>query len=125
MVKLFKCNHCGKIVAVFKECKSDCPTICCGEPMVELKPNTVEAAFEKHIPVYEVVDNVVKVTVGSIEHPMTEEHLIESIIVSTNKGNQRKSLKPGDRPYAEFALLPGEKVETVLAYCNLHGLWAK
>ena len=66
---------------------------------------------------------MVYVTVGSVEHPMTDAHLIEWIALQTNAGNQRKVLRPGDKPQACFALCEGEVVEAVYAYCNLHSLW--
>lgn len=120
-MKFYKCEVCGKIVVVLEDC--ECPTKCCGQPMVELKPNTQDGAHEKHIPVYEVKDGIVHVTVGEVEHPMMENHYIKWIMLKTNLGNQRKELKPGDKPEACFALLPGEEVVAVLEYCNLHGLY--
>lgn len=121
-MKFFKCRHCGKIIAVVNE--RNVPTICCGEPMSEMIPNTSDGAFEKHIPVYEVKDNVVTVTVGEVKHPMMENHYIEWIAIETNFGNQRKVLKPGEEPVAKFALLEGEKIIRVVEHCNLHGLYA-
>lgn len=121
-MKFFKCRHCGKIIAVVNE--RNVPTICCGEPMSEMVPNTSDGAFEKHIPVYEVKDNVVTVTVGEVKHPMMENHYIEWIAIETNFGNQRKVLKPGEEPVAKFALLEGEKIIRVVEHCNLHGLYA-
>ncbi len=120
-MKFYKCAHCGNIIAYIHD--SGVRVSCCGEEMKELLPNTTDAAGEKHVPVYEVKDGVVSVKVGSVEHPMTEAHLIEWILLRTDKGNQRKTLAPGAAPAAEFALLPGEQVEAVFAYCNLHGLW--
>ena len=84
---------------------------------------TVEATREKHIPVYEVEGNKVIVNVGSIEHPMLEEHFIEWVTLETKQGVQRKQLKPGEAPKVTFVLSEGEEVEAVYAYCNLHGLW--
>ena len=121
-MKFFKCKHCGKIIAVVEE--RNVPTICCGESMEELVPNTQDGAHEKHIPVYQVEGNVVHVTVGEVEHPMMDAHYIQWIALETNMGNQRKVLKPGQAPKADFALLPGEKVVRVVEYCNLHGLYA-
>lgn len=121
-MKFYKCNHCGKIIAMVNE--KPVPTICCGEPMVELVPNTEDGAHEKHIPVYSVEGNVVHVSVGEVTHPMLETHYIEWIALVTNFGNQRKVLKPGEEPKADFALLPGEKVVAVLEHCNLHGLYS-
>ena len=101
------------------------PVICCGEPMKELKAGTTDGAREKHVPVVEVSEGKVFVKVGDVEHPMLEEHFIEWIAIETNLGNQRKQLKPGEKPEAEFALLEGEEVIAAYEYCNLHGLWKK
>ena len=121
-MKFYKCKHCGKIIAIVNE--KPVPTICCGEPMVEMVPNTEDGAHEKHIPVYKVEGNIVHVEVGEVLHPMLEGHYIEWIALETNFGNQRKKLKPGEEPKADFALLPGEKVIRVVEHCNLHGLYA-
>ena len=121
-MKFYKCKHCGKIIAIVNEVKV--PTICCGEPMVELIPNTEDGAHEKHIPVYKVEGPIVHVSVGEVTHPMLETHYIEWIAIETNFGNQRKVLKPGDEPKADFALLEGEKVLRVVEHCNLHGLYS-
>ncbi|MBE7030683.1 MAG: desulfoferrodoxin [Ruminococcaceae bacterium] len=121
--RFFKCNHCGNIVAMVKD--MGVPMMCCGEKMGEIIPGSVDAAVEKHLPVYEVKGNKVYVTVGDVEHPMAEEHYIEWISVQTKQGNQRKALAPGDAPKMCFALCEGDEVEAVYAYCNLHGLWKK
>ncbi len=120
-MKFYKCAHCGKIIAVVNDVKV--PTICCGEPMKEIVANTEEAALEKHIPVYKVEGNIVKVEVGSTLHPMIEAHYIEWILLETKFGNQRRKLLPNQEPKTEFAILPGDEVKAVYAYCNLHGLW--
>jgi len=120
-MKFFICEHCGNIIAMVKS--SGAPVMCCGQRMTELEPGTTDAAVEKHVPVFEVADNKVIVTVGSVEHPMLQEHYIEWIALQTNLGNQRKTLTPGSKPQACFALCEGEEVEAVYAYCNLHSLW--
>ena len=120
-MKFYKCNHCGKIVAVIKE--TGVPVKCCGENMTEIIPGSVDAAAEKHVPVISQEGNTVKVRVGSVDHPMAEEHYIEWIALRTESGNQRKALKPGDAPEAVFALVDGDKVIEAFAFCNLHGLW--
>ena len=83
----------------------------------------VEASREKHIPVYKGEGNKVFVDVGSIAHPMIEEHFIEWVSIQTKFGNQRKQLTPGSEPKVCFSLCDGDEVEAVYAYCNLHGLW--
>ncbi|MCQ2752134.1 MAG: desulfoferrodoxin [Coriobacteriales bacterium] len=120
-MKFYKCSVCGKIIAMVKE--TGVPTICCGQSMEEIIANTVDASREKHVPVYEVVGNIVNVTIGSVEHPMTEEHHIQWIALETKHGNQSKVLHAGDAPNAPFALLDGDEILTVYAYCNIHGLW--
>ncbi len=120
-MKFYRCAHCGKIIAVVKE--TGVPVMCCGEKMQEIIPGTTDAAVEKHVPVYEVKDGKVFVRVGSVEHPMAEEHFIEWIALKTKQGNQRKLLSPGMKPEAVFAICEGDEVEAVYAYCNLHSLW--
>ncbi len=120
-MKFYRCPVCGKIVAMVEE--RQVPTMCCGRPMEEIVPNTQDGAHEKHIPVWKVEENVLHVVVGEVEHPMVDNHYIQWIAVQTNQGNKRKVLNPGEKPVAEFALLPGEEVIAVLEYCNLHGLY--
>jgi superoxide reductase len=120
-MKFYKCAHCGQIIAIVKG--TGVPVICCGEPMQEIIPGTTDASVEKHVPVCEVNGNTVCVKVGSVEHPMLPEHYIEWIALKTKSGNQRKALKPGDKPEACFAICDGDEVEAVYAYCNLHSLW--
>lgn len=98
------------------------PLKCCGEKMELLDPNTVEASGEKHIPVVSVNGDEITVTVGSVEHPMLPEHFIEWIYLETEKGGQRKGLKPGEKPEVKF-IVTDDKPISVYAYCNLHGLW--
>ena len=119
--KYFICEHCGNIVTMVQD--KGVPVFCCGQKMTPLVPGTVEAAHEKHIPVYTVEGNTVHVKVGRVDHPMLEEHFITWISLQTRQGSQIKYLKPGEAPAADFALTEGDAVEAVYAYCNLHGLW--
>ena len=119
-VKFYICEKCGNIVQKIED--SGVPVVCCGQKMTYLEPGVVEASHEKHIPVVNVNGNEVTVTVGSVIHPMAEEHSILWIYLETDKGGQRKILKPGEAPVAVFAL-KDEKPVAAYAYCNLHGLW--
>lgn len=119
--KFYICEHCGNIIAMVKN--SGVPVMCCGQNMTEIIPNTKEAATEKHLPVWKVEGNIVKVSVGSVAHPMLDVHFIEWVSIQTKTGNQRKVLKPGDVPEVCFSICEGDEVEAVYAYCNLHGLW--
>ena len=120
-MEFYLCKHCGNIVAYVEH--KGVGVVCCGEEMQLIKPNTVDAAIEKHIPVVAVDNNSVTVMVGSTLHPMTEPHHIVWIALHTEQGNQRKQLNATGEPHAAFALAPGDKVISAYAYCNLHGLW--
>ena len=100
-----------------------CEISCDNKPMKELVANSTNAAQEKHVPQVHVNGNMVKVDVGSVNHPMEEAHSIVWVQLVTQHGTPRKSLKPNTDPVIEFALCPDEQLEEVYAYCNLHGLW--
>ena len=118
--KFYICAHCRNIVEMVYD--TDIKLFCCGDEMKELVPNTVEASGEKHIPAVTVKDDMVEVNVGSVDHPMESVHWIEWVQLVTDKGSQRKYLKPGEAPNVKL-LLSDEKPLAVYAYCNLHGLW--
>ena len=118
-LEVYKCNICGNIVMVLHGGKGE--LVCCGEPMKLQKANTVDAAKEKHVPVVEKIDGGVKVKVGSVPHPMADEHFIEIICLIDGEYVCMKFLKPGGAPEAEFKTSGGQV--TALEYCNLHGLW--
>ena len=120
-VKYYVCKHCGNIIEKVKD--KGVPVICCGEPMPELKAGVTDAAVEKHVPVVKVEDNKVTVSVGSVEHPMTEAHYITLIVLETKNGTQFKQLTSSDKPEAVFYIGEGDEVVAAYDYCNLHGLW--
>jgi superoxide reductase len=97
------------------------PLVCCYEPMTLLKEQTADSTKEKHVPVIEKIDGGVKVKVGSVPHPMTEEHLIEWIEVIADGKAYREFLSPGDKPEATFRIDADEI--TAREHCNIHGLW--
>lgn len=119
-IRFFKCMHCGNIIGVIHN--AGVPMMCCGEKMTELVPGTVDASLEKHVPVVSVDGNIVTVKVGEVEHPMLDEHYIQWVYLQTDRGGQRKCLKPGNKPEVKFALCDETPV-AVFEYCNLHGLW--
>ncbi|MCL2774965.1 MAG: desulfoferrodoxin [Oscillospiraceae bacterium] len=118
--KFYRCKHCGNLVGLVEN--AGVSIICCGEPMDELKPNTADAAKEKHVPVMSRDGGKLKVTVGSVPHPMTEEHHIGWIAVAEENRTSRVQLPVNGLPEIEFCVGDGDV--TVYAYCNLHGLWA-
>jgi superoxide reductase len=117
--EVYKCMKCGIVAEVLTTGKGK--MVCCGEPMNLLKENTTDAATEKHVPVVEKTAEGIKVTVGSVAHPMVEEHYIEWIEIIADGKVCRKYLNPGDEPTATFCI----EADQVVAreYCNLHGLW--
>ena len=120
-VKFFKCEHCGNVIQ--KVVDSKVPVVCCGEKMKELMVNTVDASVEKHLPVVTRVDDChIKVEIGSVAHPMTEDHHIAFIYVETEKGGLRIDLPHDGKPEAVFCTC-GDKPIAVYEYCNLHGVW--
>ena len=116
-MKFYKCKSCGTILVL------DEPGTCCAEDWEELAPNTTDAAGEKHVPVIEAAGGTVTVKVGSVEHPMLAAHYIVWVVLETDRGYQKKALRPGEKPVAQFALAEGETAVAAYEYCNLHGLW--
>ena len=113
--KIYQCEKCGKVIVSKDELKLD--------GWGELQAGITDAAQEKHVPVYAVKCGKVKVAVGSIMHPATEEHYIDWVLLVTDQGYQMKYLDRAAAPEVGFGLAAGEKVVAVYAYCNLHGLW--
>ncbi|RJP87763.1 MAG: desulfoferrodoxin [Desulfobacteraceae bacterium] len=118
-LEVYKCNLCGNIVEVLFG--SDGELVCCGQPMVLMAENTVDAAKEKHVPVIEKVDGGYKVKVGAVAHPMEEKHFIQWIELLADGKVYRQFLNPGDAPEAVFQVSASNVVAR--EYCNLHGHW--
>jgi superoxide reductase len=113
--EVYKCEVCGNIVEVLHSGGGQ--LVCCGQPMKLMKENGDDkASKEKHVPI--IKGNVV--AVGSVSHPMEEEHYIEWIEAESEEGEVCKVfLTPDDDAESEFPF----KVKSARAYCNLHGLW--
>lgn len=118
--EVYKCDICGNIVTVLHTGVGT--LVCCGEPMVLLEEKVEEEGSEKHIPVIEGVEGGVKVSVGSVPHPMVEKHYIEWIEIQNDKGEVCRQFLVSDQPAEAFFNCPPEGIKA-RAYCNLHGLW--
>ena len=118
-LQIYKCGVCGNIVEVLHTGVGQ--LVCCNQPMQLMEENTVDAAQEKHVPIIEKIEGGVKVKVGSVDHPMEQEHYIEWIEIIADGKSCKKFLNPGDKPEAEFEV-SAENL-TAREYCNLHGLW--
>jgi len=118
-LQIYKCNVCGNIIEVLNPGMGE--LVCCNQPMELLREKTEDVGKEKHVPVIEKTGNVIRVRIGSVPHPMEENHYIQWIEVIADGKTYRHFLKPGDKPEAEFGIA-AEKVE-VREYCSIHGLW--
>lgn len=118
-LQIYKCAECGNIVEVLHGGAGQ--LTCCGGPMELLEEKTADAATEKHVPVIEKIDAGYRVKVGSVPHPMTEEHFIEWIELLADGKAYRQFLEPGAEPEAVFNV----EADSVSAreHCNVHGLW--
>lgn len=119
--QMYKCSVCGNIVEVAHA--SVGTLVCCNKPMELLPEKTEDVGAEKHVPVIEKIRGGIKVKIGSVPHPMEQQHYIEFIEVLADDKIYRQYLKPGQAPEAEFKI--SAKKITAREYCNLHGLWKK
>ena len=150
-ISFYRCERCGNIVTLIKS--GGGTLTCCGQAMTKLAANSTDAAREKHVPVVVKEGGKIKVSVGSVAHPMTAEHFIEWIALVADDKIEITFLKPGAEPKADFIYysgqdeipFTGENDEVVpncegkpcnfvysdkstskiavYAYCNIHGLW--
>lgn len=119
-VTFYQCPICGNIA--IKVVDGGGTMMCCGQPMKVMEPNTTDAAQEKHVPAVSIEDGVLTAQVGSVIHPMEEDHYIQWIYLATEEGVLARCLKPGEAPVASF-VLDGQTPIAVFEYCNKHGLW--
>lgn len=117
-VKYYRCPICGNVIEVVNGNVN--MVKCCGATPVLMEANTVDAAVEKHVPVYEIDGEEIIVKVGEVIHPMEDAHYITFITLVTNDRVIRVDLKPGDEPVVRLPYVSGS---VIYEYCNLHGLW--
>ncbi len=118
-MEVYQCELCGNMVEVLHAGGGE--LVCCGQPMNLLAENSTDAAKEKHVPVIVKGDGGFTVKIGSVAHPMADDHYIEWIELIVGTTVYRQALKPGDAPEAFFTTTASQV--TARAYCNLHGLW--
>jgi len=116
----YKCPICGNVIGLIK---GDINHVrCCGKEMELLVANSEDASVEKHVPVYEKVEDEIVVKVGEVEHPMEKEHYIEWIAQVSDNQTTRVRLYPEQSTEVRFKYIPKS---VLYAYCNKHGLWKK
>ena len=118
-MKIYVCKKCGNVILKLED-KSEA-LVCCEDKMELINANTVDAATEKHLPVYEIKEGMINIKVGATEHPMTEEHYISFIVLASDDSYMLKMLKAGDKPEVSFPY--SSEYNKIYAYCNLHSLW--
>lgn len=112
------CTKCGATIEVIKDCTcNNCGIQCCGQEMVTVTPNSVDASVEKHLPTFEVIGNYI---VATVNHVMEDDHYIEYLALDSDRINAKKFLKPGEKATAVFPYIEGS---TLYSYCNKHGIW--
>ena len=121
-LEVYECEFCGNIVELIHGGGAE--LVCCGQRMTLLPGKNEDQGKEKHVPVVQDTDTGLKVTVGSVAHPMEAEHYIEMIELVTDTGTHKAFLKPGQAPEALFCNCTAEKVFLVREYCTVHGLWS-
>ena len=120
LLDVYKCKLCENVVEVVNA--GGGTLSCCGQDMMLMVENTVDAAKEKHVPVLEETPDGYTIKVGSVAHPMIPEHYIQWVELIMGAKVYREFLQPGQEPQASFKV---DKKETPAAreFCNLHGLW--
>ena len=125
--EIYKCQACENVTEVLHEGVGE--LVCCEKPMKKEDLKREDKGNEKHVPVIEELPAKVcdgkdgfKVKVGEVDHPMEEDHFIEWIEINTTTGKSgKKFLTPEMDPEVMFQTR--EDIESVRAYCNIHGLW--
>lgn len=116
--KIKRCAKCGALIMALKDCNcANCNIVCCDEPMKESIANSVDAAFEKHVPTYELKNDEV---IARVNHVMETDHYIEWISFVSDKNVSTTYFEPGEEPKASAKYVKGMQI---YAYCNKHELW--
>ena len=118
-LQIYKCSACGNIVEVIRGGAGQ--LLCCGRRMENLVAKSSDQGREKHVPVIEKANGGIRVRIGSVPHPMEDDHFIEWVEVLVDGKSYRQFLNPGQAPEAVFAV-EGTSV-AVREHCNKHGLW--
>ncbi len=118
---IYKCGTCDTIAEMVHGGNDS--LVCCGQPMKKMEPQGGPEYQEKHLPVVQKIGDKITARIGSVPHPMIEEHYIEWVEVIIGDTVQRIYLHPGEEPVAEFVIQDNNAKMMVRAYCNIHGLW--
>jgi len=121
--EIYKCNMCGNVVEIIHAGAGE--LVCCGKPMELMEEKTgKQEGKEKHVPVVKVDGKCIRIDVGSVPHPMEDEHYIGLIeILGDGEVIASAKLNPGEKPEADFCFDPKNAKITARIWCNVHGVW--
>lgn len=108
--RFYVCPVCGNVIIATGETVVSC----CG---ITLPPLEAEPADEEHAIRKEIAEDEFFV---SVDHPMTKEHYISFLAAVSDFGVQLVKLYPEGNAEARFKI---DRVKTLYAYCNRHGLF--
>ncbi|MBQ1352665.1 MAG: helix-turn-helix domain-containing protein [Firmicutes bacterium] len=108
--KFYVCPVCGNVIRTTGETVISC----CGITLPPLEPEEADAA---HRIQKDVIEDEYYVTV---DHPMTKDHYISFLAGVSDQGVQLVKLYPEGNAEARFRI---NRVKTIYAYCNRHGLF--
>jgi len=117
-INFYRCPICGNVIELIEGDINH--MMCCGKKMELMVANTQDAAVEKHVPVYEKVEDEIVVKVGEVDHPMEKDHYIMWVAQVSDNQVSRVTLYPEQGISVRFKYIPNS---TIYAYCNKHGLW--
>ncbi len=117
--QVYRCEVCGNIVQILHGGVGT--LVCCNRSMKLLNELTKDSGMEKHVPVIERNGNTIKIKVGTVQHPMEEQHYIEWVEAISNDKIYRKHLQPGSKPEVEF-VIEGNNI-IAREFCTVHGMW--
>lgn len=124
--QIYRCPICGNVI--LKLVDSGVVPTCCGEQMQLLSARTTDNQMDmrdKHVPEVSLLDpSTIQVKIGSMPHPMTDEHHICFTLLESERGVQVHYPRIGAQAQSRF-YCGNDQPKAVYAYCNLHNLWAK
>lgn len=121
--EVYKCKDCACIVMLMDAGNED--LLCCGKNMIHMPEQTADSSKEKHVPIIKKIDGGFEVKVGSIPHPMLENHWIQWIELVVDGQRMLRELGSSDEPKAHFSCsIENPKKVVAREYCNIHGLWS-
>lgn len=108
--KFYVCPVCGNVI----HSTGEIVVSCCG---ITLPPLDAENADTQHLIRKDVVEDEYYVT---LDHPMTKDHYISFLAAVSDQSIQLVKLYPEGSAEARFSI---NRVRTLYAYCNRHGLF--